>query len=983
MIQYRVKFQQKPIGLKLKGTRDGRIFVAAFDTANSDVPPPHLTAVTIGDEIVGINDIRFDEDTNLSTHSAKVACIQRQEFPVFVHFCKHRDSRQLWRAGVVKVQAIHRIQRPVSRQRIGKSPVYRQGLIVEDVGDINTWFAEAKAVNERKRREHRKLYTGKIERRASIETWNRPGMIHLHPIRSVIVGDFLADNIARAEKRMMTEGARRQEQASKDRTRVIKAKIKDSLSPTPTQPVSRLVGRPDHRLVPIEARSQSLWKEGAKEVQRRILTRGVKMCGAWFILTVSRVRVDCRETGLRFVAHHVSSSTSPGSVWLHKKENRKDRPSWSSSCAMRMSWSTLVKALQEMGRTSLAERCLHCVSFPSPEFEIQARSFACAAFLMRRVSVERDGQGGWDMVVERPPPQQETNDIQNGHENTGGDSGGNDGNGGDSSNDNYDDNYDDNDDDSNVFDATVNSSTTGSSVFLTATGDEEKPYYSQSLASLPPRAGVLRTALHPDYFNWHRTKSRIELKQESLIDYEKSRPQVRSVLPLPSLRSPTANNGRKKKKRRRKRNKKESWVTPYGEIDLEALQRKQTNKKKKKKSIQKEGRPKDDDAKSRARDRQRLEARAAFLEGAMDPNITEEQRDALLNGAATVDRLRALDGFKPPPPLTQWTGNFQDTRGSTQVRYTDEQDADAAAQVEAMVMEVENEIHIECDGENRGTPNKLTISRAISTELLQTRLEAIDALEMVARFNSEYSLPPMPLVATPTATQGLYIPSSDSDDASENEIDDDDDDNDNDAEDQDSTPTPGTRSPPPPPLPIRPPTTTDAAALDALERSSAKKSSKKSSKRSPKRSPISPTLYEKIEHVFPAGPLGLSLGDCVEQMHPETNTPPSSPLSQHSSTVVVIAVERNCSAGQHVVKMGDVVTQIGDVLCTGKSFQQVLQFIRSASRPMKMIFLRERCPKSQTFVEQPGLIQSPPLPPKSPTATVTVGDLLSLVKTKT
>ena len=297
--------------------------------------------------------------------------------------------------------------------------------------------------------------------RASRETWNRPGMIYLHPIRSVIVNDFLADNIARAEQRMMRQGLKRQreKQQKKHDTQTGTGLL------TPIQKTNiPLVVKSNYCLEPIEARRQSVHVH--KEVIRRILTRGVKLSGAWFVLTVSRVRVGIRETGLRFVAQHVpSSSSSPSSP------SSPSSQIYSSTCVMRMSWSALTKALQEMGRTSLAERCLHCVSFPSPEFEIQARSFACAAFLMRRVDVETRKNGGCDLILHRPQPIQIDTNIEL-----------------------HDQDQAYVNDTNMVHDSVPFSSATSSSLFLTATEEEdeetthfsnnrpedEKPYYPSS-----------------------------------------------------------------------------------------------------------------------------------------------------------------------------------------------------------------------------------------------------------------------------------------------------------------------------------------------------------------------------------------------------------------------------------------------------------------------------------------------------------------------
>jgi hypothetical protein len=185
-----------------------------------------------------------------------------------------------------------------------------------------------------------------------------------------------------------------------------------------------------------------------------------------------------------------------------------------------------------MGRESLAERCLHCVTFPSPEFEIQARAFACAAFMMRRVYIEPDpDQGGWAIVLQQPEERIEQEESRVEHD--------------------------------AVFLTSTTSSAYGSS-------DEEaeaslkdggsmllppqeqfggKPYFPNSLSSLPPRAGALRTALFPDRANWHTTQSRLEMKQRDPLAYEAIRPKLRQIVPLPaSLTSPM----RKKKKEKEK-----------------------------------------------------------------------------------------------------------------------------------------------------------------------------------------------------------------------------------------------------------------------------------------------------------------------------------------------------------------------------------------------------------------------------------------------
>ena len=355
MDRYRVKFSQPPMGLALKGTPEGNIVVIGFD---HEPKLPHLTPIYIGDHVVGCNAIEFFDDHNnvhnkYASHNAKVACMRKQPYPLMLHFRQSqnenasspaRTGNELWTSSRVKMQALATITRPVSKQRVGKSAVYKTGLTQPDVGDINTWFAEAKSINLRKLKEHRKLYNGKIVMRRVAETWNRPGMPFLAPIRKKICQDFLNDNIIRQEKRMMLEGAAREEDEAKKGAKKRQRQEKNrsgSEGGDPRQTFRRL-----QPLLPRPARERSLWDHADDfESHHRILTRGVKMKGLRFVLTVSRVRFGTREAGLRFVAHHVPSSTST---------------TCSSSCIMHMPWSVVTKALMEMGRVSLAERVLHC-----------------------------------------------------------------------------------------------------------------------------------------------------------------------------------------------------------------------------------------------------------------------------------------------------------------------------------------------------------------------------------------------------------------------------------------------------------------------------------------------------------------------------------------------------------------------------------------------------------------------------------------------
>ena len=100
---------------------------------------------------------------------------------------------------------------------------------------------------------------------------------------------------------------------------------------------------------------------------------------------------------------------------------------------------------------------------------------------------------------------------------------------------------------------------------------------------------------------------------------------------------------------------------------------------------------------------------------------------------------------------------------------------------------------------------------------------------------------------------------------------------------------------------------------------------------------------------------------------------------------VVIDVEDHC-LHRRLLKMGDVIERIDQVACNCLQFQQVLKLIRTVPRPMTVTFRRETTaqqpatspkasPRSQTFVKQPGLISSPPMPDKYARASVPVKDM--------
>ena len=1030
---------------------------------------------------------------------------------------KSNNAKEHWHKARRLVGAIVNMQRPVSRQqRIGKSPIYKQGIVKEDFTDINIWFGEASRINEIKKKEHRALYTGKIVMRRTPETWNRPGMPFLPTIRSTIVNDFLADNIARAEQRMMVQGAKeqvkreqreqRQREEMKEQKeiqRYQKKQQQDRIHEQPPPPKEHTIAPPQlPALSALSVRKISLWDKGSRENHQRILTRGVKMCGTFFVLTVSRLSVDARELGLQFVAQQVTSKVAaspaspptappapspaalpssdssvhvfvsvppssparPSSPAVHSPPPSPSPPSPPSTTShtetatMRMSWSALTSTLYAMGRASLAERCLHCVTFPSPEFEIQARSFACAAFMMRRVTVARNDQGtGWVLVLNKvvPPPVDVAPENDRVEQDLGTSiflTSTSSAYGGSSA--------EEDEEDGNNCTSSSSSMVLPSQLQPHDTSFGGKPYFPNSLASLPPRAGALRTALHPDHNNWHTTKSRLELKSQDPVLYHALRPQLRQVLPLPSsLTSPHHKKQKRKKRRPRKRAKTESWVTPYGDVSygngniaFRKKNKKKTKRPKKKHTQRTTASTKQSETTAAAgtllgmeeqlekelRNHSRLEARRAFVLHANDPNISEEHRNTLLNGAATIDRLRELDGFRvisdsTATPATSATpaamplgtsgergkrtakstvrdkvattegvaeddryyfkknkrlydaGGEEEDRDAGEMNQQDgtpSEDMEAEEYVNATLMEVEQELHTENDilfASTAPPPRRSTMT----TALMQKRLEAVDALEAVARFNSQNNFVPAPLLplehsaSAPSFRKthgkggqrrsggggsqwtGIYIPSSDSDSEEEDKMEhnavvqaEKKDQKDRNHHDQHASMT--------------------SAATAANQTVTTPHKTRKQ--------------FRRIECSFPIGPLGLSLGDCSTT---RTST------TSDNTTVVIIAVEEHCpKEAKQVLKMGDVVDQIGNVCCEGLPFQKILTLIRSAERPVEIVFrrvsssgpveppIKKVSPRSRTFVEQPGLVQSPPMPAQNSNALMPVELLLRMEENK-
>ena len=306
----------------------------------------------------------------------------------------------------------------------------------------------------------------------------------------------------------------------------------------------------------------------------------------------------------------------------------------------------------------------------------------------------------------------------------------------------------------------------------------------------------------------------------------------------------------------------------------------------------------------------------------------------------------------------------------------DDEDFEAALEVNAMLIEVEQEM---------------------SVELMQTRLEATDALEAVAKFNSVYNLTPMNIVKDnheklednlnlqSKQQESLYIPS--------------DSDNSEDDEDNENNENNGGKGKKKMSVQTRKVETTKAKRMEegftkfeidgdeedndflqfldsfVQKPQPTKKSPKTSSKKRRKGSklPQFPAKsIERISYTYPSGPLGLSLGDC---------------RNEGISTCVIIGVEDYCLSKN--IKIGDILDQIGTVSCVGLKFDKVLHLIRTVKRPCTFVFRREKItkssspssltsPKSKTYVDQPGLIQSPPIPEKHEKLTIPVNKMFEM-----
>ncbi len=437
-------------------------------------------------------------------------------------------SRENWRRITTKVVAALRIARPVSRARIGASPVYKDGLVSVDGDDLNDWFQRAKAINSRKRREHRQHMSGKRAVVRSGHAWERPGMPYLRPIRKALVAGSAerrkARHLQRRRRRRQRRRQQREEGEEEDgvddddeeeeqhQRRVEEkddnARNDETATPTPRAPpvLPSPVPPATFRLLPLAVKPpDSLSALSAKvEDRRRIISRGVRALGTHrrFVLTVDRVQLGGREVGLHFVAFDLADCTSS---------------------ELRVPWSQLIAFLRALGRHSLARRCLHCVSIPSPEFEVQARAFAAAAFFVHRVEIRPRAAVSsssssppstssssspfsirtHELVL--PPPQPHTPSDA-------GRAGGG-------------DDFDACSDAGSAIDeelfareqcnhgtgALDGSSLDGGGSSLRMSAKS----LSRVMASLPARAGVLRTALHPEQIDWNRVQSRIEVRNNS------------------------------------------------------------------------------------------------------------------------------------------------------------------------------------------------------------------------------------------------------------------------------------------------------------------------------------------------------------------------------------------------------------------------------------------------------------------------------------
>ena len=85
-LSFKIKFNKSPIGLILKGNHKDQIIIIGFDL---DPKPIHLSSLMVGDEIIGINNVLFDD----VTHDSKMNQIQQSNWPLILNFCSSNNTR--------------------------------------------------------------------------------------------------------------------------------------------------------------------------------------------------------------------------------------------------------------------------------------------------------------------------------------------------------------------------------------------------------------------------------------------------------------------------------------------------------------------------------------------------------------------------------------------------------------------------------------------------------------------------------------------------------------------------------------------------------------------------------------------------------------------------------------------------------------------------------------------------------------------------
>ena len=85
-LSFKIRFDKSPIGLILKGNHKDQLIIIGFDL---DPKPIHLSSLMVGDEIVGINNVLFDD----VTHDSKMNQIQQSNWPLILNFCSSNNTR--------------------------------------------------------------------------------------------------------------------------------------------------------------------------------------------------------------------------------------------------------------------------------------------------------------------------------------------------------------------------------------------------------------------------------------------------------------------------------------------------------------------------------------------------------------------------------------------------------------------------------------------------------------------------------------------------------------------------------------------------------------------------------------------------------------------------------------------------------------------------------------------------------------------------